>query len=282
MFAGYSPSGVPRFLDLGQWLLDRRDTRVDLLYKNPPALLAHRTEGAELTSNLLPAFQDKDSGYHIHGQVTVGWYEFPSEFGFKEPLALTFQIVSTRGSRRGRLLGLNLIGVGPDNQPLENLYDLTGEIPWFEATRWAERALAQIDRARSRKPKEESSEQLEKRVQGVLNGLANRLERERRSRERKTEHGRRRHRQKGRPTWKALDDLQKARNDQVLLDTQRDTLVVLGSNGRAHVFNREARLVTSIRYSPESIEKRRRRGHWKPAPAEDVDLLRAATDSFKT
>ena len=277
VFAGYSPSGVPRFLDLGQWLLDRRDPRVDLLYRKPPVLLAHRTEGIELTKSLLPVFRDRDSGYHIHGQVTAGWYEFPSLLGSRESLALTFQLISTQSPRGGRRLGLNLIGVGPDDQPLENLYDLTGEIPWFEAARWADRAVAQIDRLLARRPKQGQLQSVEHRIQGVLSGLANRLERERRSRGRKTAHGQKRHGQKNRPTWKALDDLQHAKDDQVMIDTRRDTFVVLGSNGRAHVFNRSARLVTSIRYSPDAIERRCRQGIWKPAIPSEVEELRSAS-----
>jgi hypothetical protein len=270
---------VPRFLDLGQWLLDRRDPRVDLLYRSPAALLAHRTEGRDLCKNLLPAFRDRDSGYHIHGQVTAGWYDFPSEFGYREPLALTFQVFSTQSPQVGRRLGLNLVGTGPDDQPLENLYDLTGDIPWSEAMRWAQRALTQIEKAMSRRSGQLQEEHLEKRLQGLLGGLANRLERERRSRSRKTDHGQKRHRQKGRPTWKALADLSNAKPDQILVDTRRDTFVVLGSNGRAHIFNRSARLVTSIRYSADAIDKRRRRGIWKPAVAAEVEELKTASET---
>ncbi len=279
VFAGYGPSGTPRFSDLGQFLLDCRDPRVDLLYRTPPALLAHTTAGEDLSRHLLPAFRDRDSGYHIHGQVTAGWYDFPSEFGYREPLALTFQVFSTQSPQVGRRLGLNLIGTGPDDQPLENLYDLTGEIPWFEALRWAQRTLTQIEKALSRRSDKLPDERVEKRLKGLLSGLANRLERERRSRDRKTDHGHKRHRQKTRPTWKALADLSNAKPDQVLVDTRRDTYVVLGSHGRAHIFNRSARLVTSIRYSPDAIDKRRRRGVWKPAVESEIEALKTASET---
>lgn len=277
VFAGYTPSGLPRFLDLGQWLLNRRDPRVDLLYRRPPALLAHRTDGRELSADLLPAFRDRDSGYRIHGQVTAGWYHFPVDNGSTVPLALTFQVVSTRPQRAGRRLGLNLIGTGPDDQRLENLYDLTGEIPWLEAMRWAERALEQAERGIARSPTPADRERIEKRLQGILHGLGNRLERERRSRNRKTDHARKRHRQRSRPTEKALADLEHASPEQVLVDTRRDTFVVLGANGRAHIFNRSARLVTSIRFSADAIERRRKRGIWKPAVANEIEALKAAS-----
>ncbi|HEX5758266.1 MAG TPA: hypothetical protein VF121_03650, partial [Thermoanaerobaculia bacterium] len=53
VFAGYGPTGLPRFLDLGAWLLARHDPRVDLLYRQPPPLLAAVATGAELTASLL-------------------------------------------------------------------------------------------------------------------------------------------------------------------------------------------------------------------------------------
>ncbi len=104
----------------------------------------------ELTDQLLPAFRDADSGYHIHGQVTAGWYSFPTVQGFEESLALTFQVVSSRPPGGQRRFGLNLIGVAPEDQPLENLFDRIGELPWMPAARWAQDALRQIERAATR------------------------------------------------------------------------------------------------------------------------------------
>ena len=273
VFAGYTPSGVPRFEDLGQWLLEQQDQRVDQLYKSPPGLVAHITDGATLTRNLLPAFQDADSGYHIHGQVAAGWYSFPNNEGVPSPMALTFQIVSTRPQRGRRRIGLNLIGVGPQDEPLENLFDRTGEIPWLGATRWAEGILRDIERSFTRRA-QPTQEQLDKRLDGLLKGLARRLEHQRRSRDRRTHHGHRRHQDRSRPTEMALSDLEQARNENILFDTRRKTLVVLGARGRAHIFNESGRLVTSIRYAPTSIERRRKKGLWKAASDEQVGALK--------
>ena len=41
--------------------------------------------------------------------------------------------------------GLNVIGIGPGGEPLENLYDRTGAIPWGDAVRWAQSALSGIE-----------------------------------------------------------------------------------------------------------------------------------------
>jgi len=273
VFGGYSPSGVPRFQDLGQWLLRRHDPRIDQLYRTPPGLVAHIATGADLVEQLLPAFQDADSGYHIHGQVTVGWYQFPTENGLSSPVALTFQIVSTRPGSGRRRFGMNLIGVGPDDEPLENLFDRIGEIPWLDATRWAQSILRDIERSVSRRS-HPTDEQIEKRLEGMLSGLARRLEHQRRSRDRKTQHGQKRHRDGSRPTAMAFADLDQAKDEDILFDTRRETLVVIGDRGRAHVFNRSGRLVTSIRYSPVAIERRRQRGLWKPASHDQIGALK--------
>ena len=244
VFAGYGPSGLPRYLDFGQWLLERKDPRVDLLYETPRRLIAHTTRGAELTSQLLPAFQDADSGYHIHGQVTAGWYAFPTLQGLEESLALTFQVVSSQPPQGQRRFGLNLIGIAPDDQPLENLFDHVGELPWMRTARWAQEALRQIEHTVSRSRDVDES-RLEKRIAGLLSGLARRLERRDRSRRRRTTHAQHRHSQRDRPTWKALSDLAAAKDEDLLFDTRKMTLIVLGDRGRAHVFNHAGKLVTS-------------------------------------
>jgi hypothetical protein len=72
----------------------------------------------------------------------------------------------------------------------------------------------------------------------------------------------------------ALTDLAQAKDEDVLLDTRERTFVVLGDRGRAHVFNRQGKIVTSVRYSTEAIEKRRTGGRWKPLPKDEVAALR--------
>lgn len=72
----------------------------------------------------------------------------------------------------------------------------------------------------------------------------------------------------------AFGDLEKARNENILFDTQRRTLVVIGDRGRAHFFNDSGRLVTSIRYSPASIERRQKKGLWRPASDDQIGALK--------
>jgi hypothetical protein len=281
VFTGYASTGVPRFADLGQWLLARRDPRVDLLYRESPQLLATVSPGAELTGELLPAFLQHESdaaGYRLHGQVAVGWYSAPSAAptgnGHREPLAVSFQMLSSRARGGRRRFGLNVIGIGPGGQPLEHLYDRVGEIPWSGSVRWAQTVLGSIEHQLERAPRT-PPQVVDQRIEGLIAALARRLEKGWRGEERKTQHARARHREGDRPTRMALADFARATPENLLFDTRRETLVVVGDRGRAHVFNREGKLVTSIRYNPAVIEKRRQNGMWRPAAREEVDEVRA-------
>lgn len=291
VFTGYGKTGVPGFQDLAQFLLERSDPRVDRLYGDTTTLLAHTVLGKDLTGDLLPAYRGNDAGYLLHGQVVAGWYPVPDPTGRPWRLALTFQLVSTRPDRsQPRRFGLNLLGTGPEGEPLEHLFDRLGELPWSPHVRWAQEALESIERGaadRERKTRGGQGEtrrkgvgkQVERRLTGVLNGLSRRIEKDRRSRQRKTRHGRERHAQRDRPTHMALADLARANDEDVLVDRRQETLVVLGEKGRAHVFNPAGKLVTSIRYAPESIERRRKKDRWRPASPDEIAALRGNVEA---
>ncbi|MCP4662812.1 MAG: hypothetical protein GY856_46055 [bacterium] len=288
VFVGYGSSGMPRFLDFAQWLLERQHPQLDHLYEQPPRLVTEVTSGRELTEQLVPAFRDRQIDYHVHGQVTAGWYRITrADNTTTAVLALSFQVLSSshRGGRRrprrrdggakgagGRRLGLNVLASGPDGEPLEQLYHRLGSIPWTPVVQWSQSVLETIERAQSRKSA--TPELLSRRVEGLLNAIARRLEQDRRSRERRTQHAEKRHSAGDRPTRMAHADLARAGDDSVLVDTRRKTIIVLGERGRAHVFNSDGRLVTSIRYSPESIERKKSQEIWRPASADEVMTLR--------
>lgn len=278
VFVGYGPSGVPQFRDFGQWMIERRDPRVELLYREPPRLLTVVVSGRELAARLLPAFRDAKSDYRVHGQVAAGWFRVPGHGG-RENLALTFQVVSSRrgssASRsRRRRLGLNVLGMAPGGEPLETLYDRMHRLPWASAVDWAQEVLESIGRSVGRKST--TPEQLSKRIEGLLGGLARRLERPERSKKRRTRHAQKRHGEGERPTGSAQADLARASRENVFYDVRRETLVVLGERGRAHVFNPKGKLVTSIRTNPDAVARKQKKGTWRPASAEQVAELRRA------
>lgn len=290
VFAGYGSTGLPRFADLGQLLLELKDDRVDRLYRASPGLVTRVFAGRELTRELLPAYRDGATGYRIHGQVVAGWYQIPDPTGRPHALAITLQVVSTRPKGApARRFGLNVLGIGPDEEPLAHLYDRLGEIPWTDTVRWAQEVLDAIERAAAEqggsggggKRKAGKAERggkrkasPKRRIDGLLNAIARRLQKARRAKRSKTRHAQEHHARGDRPTPMALPDLAQAKSDDFLVDVRADTMVVLGERGRAHVFSPEGKHVTSVRYSPASISRRRERGQWRPARRDEVASLK--------
>lgn len=298
VFGGWTPTGVPRFFDFGQWLLQLGHPHQDRLYRKPPGLVTAISSGEELLAEVLPDFRSTPTDFRIHGQVTAGWWSVPRATGPPATLALTFQAVSSaRGSRGRRRFGLNILGAGPDGEPLAEVYARLDPLPFEEAADWARRALASLElgqgrgRGRGRgpnspggspggsssgrAPEPPSAAALDERIQGILGGLARRLEQKRRSRERRTSHAENRHRSGDRPTRMAVEDLGRVSDDRIWVDRRRATLVVLGDRGRTHFFNAEGKLVTSVRYGVDAIERKKKAEIWRPAtPAEAGDLRR--------
>lgn len=276
VFAGYGASGRPRFADFAQWLLERGHPHLDRVYASPPRLVTEVVSGRELTGELLPAFRDAGVDLRVHGQVTAGWF-MVGHGAERTGLALSFQVLSTaeRSRRRRqprRRLILNVLGRGPGGEPLEELHAGLGAIPWQPVVGWGQRVLETIEGAQGRKGS--TPEVLSRRVEGMLQEIARRLEQGRRARERRTGHAEERHHQGDRPTRMALTDLERGDDESFFVDERRSTVIVLGERGRAHVFNFEGKLVTSIRTTPESVERKLRRELWRRATPGEIARLR--------
>ncbi len=272
VFVGYGPTGTPRWEDFAQMCLERQHPQVDQLYDPSPALLTLVHEPAELERDVLQAF--RNGAYELLGQVTAGFFGVPArvEEG-RGVLAITIQIAASR-SRHGALrLGLNLLGRTPSGEPLDLLWERQDELPWRAALRWAQLALHGIGADRNRRRPVPRAE-LERRVGGILRGLARRIERDQRGRGRRTRHAEERHRSGERPTSLALGDARRACDEALFCDERSGAIVVLGDRGRTHFFTPAGRLVSSVRYSKDAIERKIQLGLWRPATRAEVDELR--------
>ena len=145
---------------------------------------------------------------------------------------------------------------------------------------WAAKALASVEKSQGSKASK--GKNVEQRLHGILGGIARRLAQKHRGRERRTGHAEKRHQSGQRPTRMAMRDLDQAQDHDILVDPRKDTLIVLGERGRTHVFNRAGKLVTSIRYQPDAIDRKRKAEIWCPAGPGDISHLRREAERHGT
>ena len=271
VFAGYAPTGLPRWRDFAQFCLDRRHPEVDRLFDRPPALVTLVQDRDELHGGLLRAFDD--GRYELLGQVIAGYFPAGTNGNGRGVVALTVQAATSRALHGRRRVGLNLLGRAPDGGALESLWQEGRDLPWRRAVRWAQTALRTLDRT-PRGRGAAGREALERRVEGILRGLARRLDSDSTSRSRRTRHAERRHASGERPTRKAVDDARRADLASFLVDERAGTLVVLGERGRTHFFTDGGQHVSSVRYSRDALARKTRLGIWRPGTPEQLETFR--------
>lgn len=265
VFAGYRNNGTPRFEDFGQWLLDRGDPRVGALFAKPPGFIADVMTEADVNADLARELRQGRSAARVRGQVVAGWYSIPGPGGIPEKMALSFQILSS-----GRHSQLHIVGIGPGQSTLRDLAAHLESTPWSEPARWADAAA----RTLSPKRRKGKGPDLGRRIEGLLASLARRLEKNHRGKKRRTHHAESRHEHGKRPTRMAMTDLSRAAASDILFDERHGTAVILGDRGRTHFFNLNGKIVSSVRYSVEAINRKRDRRIWRPATEEEIHRLR--------
>jgi len=275
VFVGYGPTGTPRWEDFAQLCLERQHPQVDRLYDPAPALLTLVHEPAELERNVLAPF--RNGAYELLGQVTAGFFGVPTrvEEG-RGVLAVTAQIAASRSRRGEPRLGLNLLGRTPSGEPLDLLWERQDDLPWRAAVRWAQLALHGVGAGRSWGRRGVQRAEIERRVAGILRGLARRIEHDHRSRGRRTRHAEERHRSGERPTSLAIGDARAAGEDALFRDERSGAIVVIGERGRTHFFTPAGRLVSSVRYSRDAIERKIQFAQWRKATCGEVDEFRTS------
>jgi len=274
VFIGYAPTGAPRWGDFAQRCLDLRHPEVDRLYHQPPALLTHVQTPEELHAAFLSAFDNRK--YALLGQVTAGFFAVPAQaHEGRGVIALSIQAALSRTRRGSPRVGLNLLARGPGGESLDLVWERQDELPWRRSMLWAQAAVASLGPTLRRMRRQDNRQvDLERRVMGILGGLRRRLERDGRSRSRRTRHAEDRHRSGERPTRKAIEDVRDAADDAFMCDARSGAVVVLGDRGRTHFFGPGGKLVSSVRYSRDAIARKVKREQWQPASADQRDTLR--------
>jgi len=278
VFRGFTATGVPAWCELVQALVDGGDVRADLLYEQPPAVLAVVQLGRSLKKQQLPFFGRASKTYSVLGQVVAGYFAVGRHPGLAgDRLAVTIQVVETRGSAGRPCLRINPV-LG--DLSVEEWEALLVEDRWTFLARGIEEARRRV-------------EEMERQVQGawerggasemrkgfrglphVLGKLARTVEQGVRQKRRRTRHAEAQ-RQRQRPVHKALTEAQAAGPGDLYFDEKRHTWIACGKHGRTHVFNEEGRHVTSFLLAPGGAEFRVRTRRWRAMQEEEVRRFKA-------
>lgn len=266
VFAGYSPTGRPDWVDFVAWCIDRREAGVEDLLQDRSRVVAFVQAGRDLHKDQLGVFGGEDPNYRILGQVTAGFFRAPGREEGR--FALTVQVLLLRGRDGGPLLSLNPLcryeGILEGDPALREILAGAGK-----ALDLLSMQVAGLERSRS-------SIDPEEKVLPLLRRLARDLEHDSLDRVRRTGHGRKRARQRVRPTESAYPEARKAQDEGILVDTLEGTIIVLGANNRVHVFTRDARHVTSFHMGGDMVQRRIRRRRWRGADPAERGAFRGA------
>ncbi len=279
VFGGYTPTGQPTWPEFVSVLLERRHPRVDSIFGSAPSFITVLHPGHELSRKQLPIYGKSSPICRVLGQVSVGYLIFPDSLSLprtspaqRTPLALTFQVVDAGGSS----LILNVVGKLPDGTPAFQAFEESWDTRLADALHSTRRSLEEISLLKtSRKSRARERSRL---VMGALHNLEKNLDRIFRQRERRTQHSQERHANRKRPTSTAFRDALEASAEAIFRDVEEQTWVVIGPKNRVHVFNDQARHVTSIVYSGETVRARTTRGKWHKPRAEERTAFQQALE----
>ncbi len=264
VFAGYTQTGEPSWREFATVLLERRDPRIDQLYKTQPSPVALLQDARELTQEQLAVYGKWSRDFQILGQVALGYLPI-SENGNRVSLAVCFQAVQTGGITGPSIL--NIVGTIPDRGPAVEFLESRPDPRISNAlltTRRLLRDLTLLECSRRRR-----SALLRTKATAILQRLSRNLERIFRQRQRRTRHSQVRHLDRRRPAATAFRDALQADKESIFRDVEERTWVVIGPKNRVHIFNDNALHVTSVVYQGETIRQRTRHGKWlEPREAE--------------
>jgi len=269
-FDGYAATGKPTWIPFVELCLRRRPPGMDRIFAEPAGVIALKCVGDDLGEHRLAAFEPGPETWEVVGQVVAGLV--PQDLdprGQGDRFALTIQVLRTNFGGQVRFR-LGLIGCtrrhvdiqaasGSERSPAEQLRRTLAA---------ARRTLEKLER----RSLDEAGQA--DRISALLSTLRGDLSRIFSGKVHRTKHAQRRHRSGARPTSQAVSDARGASMERVLFDIPRETFVILGRKGRAHVFSRSARHVTSMRLEDGEVTRKKRRQRWREVTPSEYQALR--------
>jgi hypothetical protein len=262
VFDGYSSTGRPVFSDFVTMAIERKTVGLDAMLAGEDVVLTHVQMGRVLRTAQLAEFGKASPVYRILGQVDAGLFKVR---GSETKAAFSFQVLRGKTLEGKVLLRVNPVGKhrvidleDPSIARILRRFQLHLE---DEGLRLA--GLEAAAKEQGEPPNEEEF------IRPLLQDLARQLESRARRRGRRTEHADQHAEKNQRPTTKAYEDADRAKDDALVWDEEKQTMVVLGPKQRVHVFSPDARHVTSVIMKRHSVEQRQRSHRWRKAEPEE-------------
>lgn len=264
VFYRYTPNGKPLFRPLLDILLEERPTLGEQLYRGPHTLVDFlRTE---------PQRDDPLLDEVVQRRSTV--VEAVLHLGFLKSRRLDAEhrcavsILLLREHQQYRLHQVGLEGA---------IFKRLAELPDSDHIKALNQSLAFGRRKLKRLRRQTRAGVSDQKVSPVtvLKQLGTAMRRMSTKHRGRTEHAKIRHAQGDRPTGEALKDAQKVGAMSLLYDERRQTWVVIGRRGRAHLFAAKGRHVTSIRLDTGEVERKKGSGRWRSVDHDALSQFRA-------
>jgi hypothetical protein len=266
VFSGYESTGRPQWEELFNYFLQIEDPRTDLLFAERPEMLARVIGRRRLTDEQLTSFGKNSFSYRVWGQVVAGYLHINSLRA-----ALTVQLVETKDHR-----------VHLQTITDEHVRDALANAPpnrrsafhrVFDALTEARGQTFSLSNAWQHAKTREAQDKIRANGFSLLRHLAHSIERKGRQHHRRTAHAELRGQQR-RPVHKAHDDLKGAPLSDVMRDTFKESVIVLGKAGRLHAFADGGKHITSLVIRGDELERRKKRRRYQSMAPEEASAFR--------
>lgn len=275
VFVGYDPTGRAAWGSFATLCVERCPEKSADLFDEQPRIVTVVVDAEDVRAQQLSVFGRSSRVYDVLGQICVGLFPGQARRG-QSPLryALTIQVVRSRDDAGRLTIGLNMIGLS--RRPGDALHDL----PDRDAQVLSDLLLEGKQRLERVNGDAAADDRAIDHAQRVLTWLARGVEHVYRQRGRRTRHAQQRATESDRPTQKALEDASRATAGRLYIDTHHDTFVILGPNGRVHVYSLAGLHVTSLNVPSEGVKKRVATHRWRPAAPAEWSAFRAVIDGL--
>ena len=246
VFHRYTPNGKPVFRPLQDILLEQSPVLGEQLYRGPRKLVDFLCVKPQDEDPLLSEVRKRTS-MTIEAVLYLGFLR-SERLNAEERVAVSILLL-----RDGSRFRLHQVGLK------QTLFDRLAELADDDHIKALDQSMRFAGRKLKRMARQHKAGVADQKMSPVtvLKQLGTAMRRISMKHRTRTKHAKRRHAEGGRPTGEALKDALRVGAPSLLFDERRQTWVVIGRRGRAHLFAPAGKHVTSIRLETGEVQRKR-------------------------